>query len=124
MQIIQAESHPNTFNQGPTQVAAGSKESLSLFGLFYHFARTPQGKQRLRQMFLRPSTDLALIRQRHDFIATFLNADNTVQFEKLSKSMKGIKNLKPVISHLRKGVAPSNKLTGFKSGVWATLMEV
>lgn len=75
-------------------------------------------------MFLRPSTDLALIRQRHDFIATFLNADNTVQFEKLSKSMKGIKNLKPVISHLRKGVAPSNKLTGFKSGVWATLMEV
>ncbi|KAI5305413.1 hypothetical protein KEM56_004513 [Ascosphaera pollenicola] len=123
LQIIQAESHPNTFNQGPTQAAAGSKESLSLFGLFYHFARTPQGKQRLRQLFLRPSTDLALIRQRHEFISTFLKPDNAVSFEKLSKSMKGIKNLKPVMTHLRKGVAPGKQFTGFKSGVWATLME-
>src|SRR5436305_4398696 len=50
VQIIQPESHLNAFNEGPG--STGSKESLSIYGLFHHLARTPQGRARLRQLFL------------------------------------------------------------------------
>ncbi|KAK2795607.1 hypothetical protein FQN50_009713 [Emmonsiellopsis sp. PD_5] len=100
LQVIQSESHPNAFNQGPSKGSSGAKESLSVFGLFHHFARTPQGKARLRQMFLRPSTDIARIKERHDFIGIYLRSDNDVAIEKLTKSLKGIKNLRPVMVHV------------------------
>ncbi|KAK2799306.1 MutS protein msh5 [Onygenales sp. PD_10] len=125
LQVIQSESHPNAFNQGPSKGSSGAKESLSVFGLFHHFARTPQGKARLRQMFLRPSTDIARIKERHDFIGIYLRSDNDVVIEKLTKSLKGIKNLRPVMVHVRKGISSGNaKFKGFRSGVWATLLEV
>ncbi|KAK2750532.1 MutS protein msh5 [Onygenales sp. PD_40] len=124
LQVIQSESHPNAFNQGPSKGSSGAKESLSVFGLFHHFARTPQGKARLRQMFLRPSTDIARIKERHDFIGIYLRSDNDVVIEKLTKSLKGIKNLRPVMVHVRKGISSGNaKFKGFRSGVWATLLE-
>ncbi|RMZ88581.1 hypothetical protein DV736_g4193, partial [Chaetothyriales sp. CBS 134916] len=64
LQIIQPESHPNIFNQGPG--TSGSKEVLSVFGLFQHHARTPQGKAQLRTIFLRPSLDVNVINERLD----------------------------------------------------------
>ena len=39
LQILSTESHPNAQQQGP--VNRGSKEGLSVFGLFQHQARTP-----------------------------------------------------------------------------------
>ncbi|OJD26055.1 hypothetical protein ACJ73_02570 [Blastomyces percursus] len=124
LQVIQSESHPNAFNQGPGKTSPGAKESLSIFGLFHHFARTPQGKTRLRQRFLRPSTDAAHIREGHDFISTYLRPDNCECIEKLIKSLKGIKNLRPVMVHVQKGISSGNaKFKAFKSGVWATLLE-
>ncbi|PGH07736.1 hypothetical protein AJ79_06213 [Helicocarpus griseus UAMH5409] len=124
LQVIQSESHPNAFNQGPGKTSHGAKESLSIFGLFHHFARTPQGRARLRQKFLRPSTDIACIKERHDFIATYLRPDNEPAIEKLTSSFKGIKNLRPVMVHVRKGISSGNaKFKAFKSGVWATLLE-
>ncbi|KAI5277889.1 MutS protein msh5 [Ascosphaera aggregata] len=74
-------------------------------------------------MFLRPSTDMELLRQRHDFISTFLRPENTLHLDKINKSMRGVKNLKPVLIQLRKGIAHGSKFTGFKSGLWVTLME-
>ncbi|KLJ07360.1 DNA mismatch repair protein MSH5 [Blastomyces silverae] len=124
LQVIQSESHPNAFNQGPGKTSPGAKESLSIYGLFHHFARTPQGKTRLRQRFLRPSTDAAHIREGHDFISTYLRPDNGECIEKLTKSLKGIKNLRPVMVHVQKGISSGNaKFKAFKSGVWATLLE-
>ncbi|EDN03922.1 hypothetical protein HCAG_01787 [Histoplasma mississippiense (nom. inval.)] len=125
LQIIQSESHPNVFNQGPGKNSPGAKESLSIYGLFHHFARTPQGRARLRQRFLRPSTDEAHIKEGHDFISTYLRPDNSEAIEKLTKSLKGIKNLRPVMVHVQKGISSGNaKFKAFKSGVWATLLEV
>lgn len=122
LQIIQTESHPNIFNQGPG--VSGTKESLSIYGLFHHLARTPQGKARLRQYFLRPSLDLEEINARLDFISEFVRPDNRITAEKLSKSLSRIKNMKTVMVFLRKGINYNNKrLGGFKSGVWATLLE-
>ncbi|PGH34737.1 DNA mismatch repair protein MSH5 [[Emmonsia] crescens] len=124
LQVIQSESHPNAFNQGPGKTSPGAKESLSIYGLFHHFARTPQGKTRLRQRFLRPSTDTTHIGEGHDFISTYLHPDNSASIEKLTKSLKGIKNLRPVMVHVQKGISSGNaKFKAFKSGVWATLLE-
>ncbi|KAL2382241.1 hypothetical protein RJZ90_003361 [Blastomyces dermatitidis] len=124
LQVIQSESHPNAFNQGPGKTSPGAKESLSIYGLFHHFARTPHGKTRLRQRFLRPSTDATHIKEGHDFISTYLRPDNGECIEKLTKSLKGIKNLRPVMVHVQKGISSGNaKFKAFKSGVWATLLE-
>lgn len=115
------ETHPNAFNQGPG--AKGSKESLSVFGLFHDFARTPQGKVRLRQLFLRPSLDVEEISPRLDFVTLFTRPDNQTQAAALSKSLSKIKNLRGVMTNLRKGVEAGKKYGSFKSGVWCTLLE-
>ncbi|KAF7512474.1 hypothetical protein GJ744_001409 [Endocarpon pusillum] len=122
LQVIQPESHPNAFNQGPG--STGTKESLSIYGLFRHYARTPQGKGRLRQAFLRPSLDLEETNHRLDFIGVFARPENQVPLQKLSRSMSMIKNIRTVMIHLHKGINGGNQKSGrFKSGVWATLLE-
>lgn len=125
LQIIQSESHPNMFNQGPGKKSAAGKEGLSVYGLFQHFAHTPQGRARLKQSFFRPSVDLVTIRGRHDFIGVFSRPDNLSALEKITKALKHIKNLRPVMVNLRKGISTgSAKITGFKTTVWASLLAV
>lgn len=125
LQIIQSESHPNMFNHGPGTKSASGKEGLSVYGLFHRFACTPQGKSKLKQIFFRPSLDNALIRQRHDFIGVFSRPDNMAALEKITKGLKHIKNLRPVMINLRKGISTgSAKMTGFKATVWASLLAV
>ncbi|KAJ5486021.1 DNA mismatch repair protein MutScore [Penicillium desertorum] len=123
LQIIQSESHPNMFNQGPGKKSASGKEGLSVYGLFQHFAYTPQGRARLKQTFSRPSVDLDTIRERHDFIGVFSRPDNLAALDKMTKALKHIKNLRPVMVNLRKGISTgSAKITGFKTTVWASLL--
>lgn len=116
LQIIQPASHPNAFNQGPG--ASGAKEALSIYGLFHHHARTPQGRTLLRQAFLRPSLDVDLIDARLDFVSVFVRPGNQVPREKLSKSLGRIKNMRNTVTLLHKGI-DGNKATqnAFKSGV-------
>ncbi|EFR01530.1 mismatch repair protein 5 [Nannizzia gypsea CBS 118893] len=124
LQILQSESHPNAFNQGPGKTSSGSKEALSIYGLFHHFARTPQGKRLLKQCFLRPSIDPSTISQRHEFINVFLRPENNSPLNQLIKSLKNIKNLRPVMIHLRKGISTgSAKFRGFKGVVWSSLLD-
>ena len=79
----------------------------------------------LRQYFLRPMVKINVINERHDFISIFLNPENGHVLEKLTKSLKGIKNMRPIMIHLQKGVSSGNaKFRAFKSGIWATLLEV
>ncbi|KAJ6076301.1 hypothetical protein N7499_008282 [Penicillium canescens] len=123
LQIIQPESHPNMFNQGPGKKSASGKEGLSVYGLFRHFAYTPQGRAKLRQTFLRPSLDLDIIRKRHDFIGVFSRPDNLAALDKMTKALKHVKNLRLVMVNLCKGVSTgSGRITGFKTTVWASLL--
>ncbi|KNG86389.1 DNA mismatch repair protein Msh5 [Aspergillus nomiae NRRL 13137] len=123
LQIMESESHPSMVNQGPGKKSSSSKEGLSVYGLFQRFAYSPQGRHRLKQIFLRPSIDINVIRERHAFIGVYLRPDNYNPLNKLTKSLKHIKNLRPVMINLRKGISTgSGKLTGFKSTVWATLL--
>ena len=125
LQILQSEHHPNSHNQGPTAGASGNKEGLSVCGLFHHLARTPQGKYLLRQRFLRPSLDLTTIRERHATVAAFLRADNGPSVDNMVKSLKSIKNMKPAMMHLRKGISDGvSREGGISSGVWSTLRSV
>jgi DNA mismatch repair protein MSH5 len=79
---------------------------------------------RLRQYFLRPSLDIDNISARLDFVSVFTHSDNQDSAQKLSKSMSRIKNMRTTMTLLRKGVNGVNqKLGGFKSGVWASLLE-
>ncbi|EAU38965.1 predicted protein [Aspergillus terreus NIH2624] len=123
LQIMESESHPSAINQGPGTKSSRAKEGLSVYGLFQRFAHTPQGRNRLKQIFLRPSIELDVIRERHAFISVYLRPENYNPLEKLVKSLKHIKNLHYVMVNLRKGISTgSGKITGFKTTVWATLL--
>ncbi|OJJ49749.1 hypothetical protein ASPZODRAFT_59687 [Penicilliopsis zonata CBS 506.65] len=123
LQILHSESQPNMPNQGSKKSEPSSKEGLSVYGIFKRFAYTPQGKIRLRQHFLRPSIDKDVIHRRHGFIEVFLKPGNLSPLEKLTKSLKHIKNLRSVMVNIRKGVtAGSGNIIGFKTTVWATLL--
>ena len=116
LQIIQPESHPNAFNQGPG--TSGAKEALSIYGLFHHHARTPQGRIQLRQAFLRPSIDIEHINTRLDFISVFVRPENQPVCDKLSKSLGKIKNMRNNATLLHKGIDSGKaKQSAFKSGV-------
>ena len=122
LQILQPESHPNAAKQGPG--VSGAKESLSIYGLFYHFAKTPQGKHRLRHLFIHPSTSMDIINGRHDSVAVFAKAQNQDPLQKLSKSLTKIKNMKRIMTMLHKGIEGGSNNTGsIKSGVWSSLLD-
>ena len=125
LQILQSESHPQSHNQGPTKASSGSKEGLSVYGLFHHLSRTPQGKHLLRQYFLRPSLDIGIINERLDTASVFLRPDNNGPMNMIVKSLGQIKNMRTVMIHLRKGVSNgSSKGRAVNSGVWSSLRSV
>lgn len=120
LQILQIENHPNAHNQGPA--SSGAKESLSVYGLFHHLARTPQGKQSLRKMFLSPRMELEVIEERQNTIAVLLRPDNSGPLDTIVKSLKQIKNIRTVVIHLQKGISGmGGKGSGVHRGVWASL---
>lgn len=124
LQIVDAESHPNSHNRGPSS-SAGAKEGLSVYGLFHHFASTPQGKTLLRQHFLRPSLNLDLINERLDTVATFIRAENSPALDMLVQSLKSITNMRTMMNNLEKGVGGSTSgQGGFSRSVWASIRGV
>ncbi|PQE06508.1 dna mismatch repair msh5 protein [Rutstroemia sp. NJR-2017a WRK4] len=124
LRIIQSESHPNSHMQGPNNSSSGSKESLSVFGLFVHLASTPQGKHKLRQMFLRPSVDVAVIGERLKTIGFLLRSENQAALQKIRKSLKKVKDIRTVVVHMQKGVnSKSGKAAAVKSGIWGSIQK-
>ncbi|KAL9071237.1 MAG: hypothetical protein Q9157_005541 [Trypethelium eluteriae] len=122
LQIIQSESHPHSHNQGPTKSTSGSKEGLSIYGLFNHLARTPQGKFLLRQYFLRPSQNPEVINERLDTVSVFTRPDNANPLSDLSRKLAQIKNMRPVLIQMHKGVSGSAGTGGgIARGAWASI---
>ncbi|PNS19011.1 MutS 5 [Sphaceloma murrayae] len=124
LQIVQSESHPHSQNQGPKN--SGAKEGLSVYGLFHHFARTPQGRALLRQCFLRPSTDLMSINERLDTISIFLRPDHQPLMDKIVSHLKAIKNMRSVTINLRKGNSSGimpGRSSGMNRTVWSSIRE-
>jgi DNA mismatch repair protein MSH5 len=125
LQILGAESHPASHNRGPTKASSGAKEGLSVYGLFHHLARTPQGRFLLRQHFLRPSLNLDVINERLDTISTLLRPDNDSALQDLVSIMKNVGNMRVMMINLRKGIGGAMKRQGgISRTVWSTIRGV
>jgi DNA mismatch repair protein MSH5 len=123
LQVIETESHPNSQNQGPR--SSGSKEGLSVYGIFHHLARTSQGRQRLRQWFLRPTMDIDVLQERQRSVSTFVRPDNATQTDDLRINLRAMKHMKTHILKLRKGVNPSPPAkSGSSKPVWSIIRQV
>ncbi|EXJ86901.1 hypothetical protein A1O3_03855 [Capronia epimyces CBS 606.96] len=119
LQIIQPETHPAAHKQG-----SAAKEPLSIHGLFQKHVKTPQGKQLLRQAFLRPSLEVDPINSRLDIVSIFVRPDNEEACRKLSKNLSKVKNMRATVTLLKKGIdSGKQKHNAFKSGVWASLLD-
>lgn len=99
------------------------KEGLSIYGLFQQLACTSQGRHSLRQMFLRPTMNLALIQERQQTISLLLRPDNCDLMNKTSTILRKIKNITTVVERLRKGVDSPSACHSFDRSVWATLRD-
>ena len=125
LQIMGAESHPHSHNKGPTKASSGEKEGLSVYGLFHHLARTPQGRFLLRQQFLRPSLNIDAINERLSTIAVFVRPDNDPALQALVQNLKNISNMRAIMVNLRKGVGGSTKAGGgFSKSIWTSIRAV
>ncbi|KAI0443128.1 muts domain V-domain-containing protein [Xylaria telfairii] len=123
LQIMRPEYHPNNLQRGPTGSTSGVKEGLSLYGLFSHLAATPQGKLKLRRMFLQPSTDISIIRERQWTISFFLRPGNADALCGISKDLRKIKDMKSIILLLRKGIDSLGRKISVVNSVWAVLQR-
>lgn len=122
--IIDAEAHPHSHNRGPN-ANSGAKEGLSVYGLFHHLARTPQGRFLLRQCFLRPSLNIDVINERLDAVSTFARPENGAALDALVQDMKNIGNMRAMMIHLRKGVCGSVPgRNGLSRSVWTSVRGV
>lgn len=107
LQVFQSELHPSNLISGTGKTVPGSKESLSLFGIFHPLAGTPQGKARLRQLFLRPLVNIDMIRERQATIAVFLQPGNEEAFSSISRGLRKVKDIKKTLAQLQRGAAES-----------------
>lgn len=123
LQIVQTELHPNSQAWGPNLSKSSSKESLSVYGLFYQLACTPQGRTQLRQLFLRPILDLGLIRERQRTISVLLQPNNAEMMAHMTSILRKIQNLRPALTLLRKGIEFLSAGQSFNKGVWATIQH-
>ncbi|KAK1638161.1 muts domain V-domain-containing protein [Colletotrichum phormii] len=122
LQVFQSELHPSNLISGTGKAASGSKESLSLFGLFHPLAGTPQGKARLRQLFLRPLVNIDMIRERQETIAVFLQPGNQEAFASISQGLRKVTDIKKTLAQLQRGAAESPAgCASIERGVWWTL---
>ncbi|KAK5987708.1 DNA mismatch repair protein MSH5 [Cladobotryum mycophilum] len=103
LQIIQHELHPNSWTWGAVSDRSSVKESLSVYGLFHHLASTPQGRTRLRQIFFRPTLRREIITERHQALSVLLLPENEDKMKQAHSILRKIRNLRPIITNLRKG---------------------
>ncbi|KAI1115243.1 muts domain V-domain-containing protein [Nemania sp. NC0429] len=123
LQIMQPEYHPNSLQRGPTGSTSGAKEGLSVYGLFSHLAATPQGKLKLRRMFLQPSIDIQVIHERQMSISFFLRPSNADALCGIGRDLRKIKDMKYIVLLLRKGIDSIGRKISVGNSVWAMLQK-
>lgn len=123
LQILRSELHPNPQVQNSYTLPSGYKENLSVFGLFKQLACTPQGKIRLRQVFLQPTIDLTVIRERQRAISLFALAENESIVRDVQRSLKKIQDMRKVVSRLERGAKLIIFHASADHGLWRTLQR-
>ncbi|GAA5864913.1 hypothetical protein JCM3774_004270 [Rhodotorula dairenensis] len=95
LQIFRDEAHASAHSQA-------TKEGLSLFGIV-NLTRTPLGRAKMRDWFLRPSRELSVIEQRHDAVDCFLREDNHHVVDAIRSSLSQFKNTPLLLKKLGRG---------------------
>lgn len=123
LQILQSELHPNPQTRSSNSSEPKAKESLSVTGLFQALASSAQGKRKLRQMLLRPSTDLVLIQERQTSIGVLLRPDNAEIVKNMRRQLRKLKDTKTLLLHVRKGVDRVRGQLSVRIGDWKALLR-
>lgn len=123
LQILRSELHPNSQIQGSDTLPSGFKENLSVFGLFKQLACTPQGKTKLKQVFLQPTVDLAMIRERQRSISVFALPENEGTVRDVQRSLRKTQDMRKVVSRLERGAKSTLFHASADHGLWRTLQK-
>nr|XP_020462824.1 mutS protein homolog 5 isoform X2 [Monopterus albus] len=92
LQIFKSELHPSVY-----KLNSGEKEGLSLYGILNR-CRCKFGSKLLRQWFLRPTQDLAVLHRRQEVIRFFTSPRNSDVLNTLQSSLRNITNI-PTLLH-------------------------
>ena len=95
LEIFRDEAHPNQYTNA-------HKESSSLFGLL-NTCRTADGKTLMRQWFLKPCTDIAIVTERHCLIESLLLPRNIHLSDQLCRTIKKSTSMQRSIMNLQQG---------------------
>ncbi|XP_060905407.1 mutS protein homolog 5 [Labrus mixtus] len=106
LQIFKSELHPSVY-----KLHSGEKEGLSLYGILNR-CRCKFGSKLLREWFLRPTQDLAVLHRRQEVIRFFTSPRNSDALSTLQSSLRNISNI-PTL--LRKMSLSHTKVTDWQS---------
>ncbi|XP_061144174.1 mutS protein homolog 5 [Syngnathus typhle] len=87
LQIFKSELHPSVY-----KLHSGEKEGFSLYGLL-NCCSCRFGSKLLRQWFLRPTIDLAVLNRRQEVIRFFTSPRNSDYLDTLRTSLRNIRNI-------------------------------
>ncbi|KAM4580390.1 mutS protein homolog 5 [Odontesthes bonariensis] len=106
LQIFKSDLHPSVY-----KLQSGEKEGLSLYGILNR-CRCKFGSKLLRQWFLRPTNDLAVLHRRQEVIRFFSSPRNSDILNTLQASLRNIRNIP---SLLRRMSLSHTKVTDWQS---------
>ncbi|KAM7420771.1 hypothetical protein PAMA_015134 [Pampus argenteus] len=106
LQIFKSDLHPSVY-----KLYSGEKEGLSLYGILNR-CRCKFGSKLLRQWFLRPTLDLAVLHRRQEVIRFFTSPRNSDSLSILQSSLRNIRNI-PTL--LRRMSLSHTKVTDWQS---------
>ncbi len=95
----------------------------SIFDLFSSYILTVQGRRRLREIFIRPSIDLQVIESRQRSICSLCLPENRTTVAAIRRALKKIRNIRPLLLHLRKGLSLPGSFASIKLSAWVNLLN-
>ncbi|KAK2844558.1 hypothetical protein Q5P01_011217 [Channa striata] len=106
LQIFKSDRHPSVY-----KLCSGEKEGLSLYGILNR-CRSKFGSKLLRQWFLRPTQELAVLHRRQEVIRFFTSPRNSDILSTLQSLLRNITNI-PTLLH--RMVLSHTKVTDWKN---------
>ncbi|KAM3873689.1 mutS protein homolog 5 [Diretmus argenteus] len=94
LQIFKSELHPSVY-----KLQTGEKEGLSLYGILNR-CRCKFGSRMLRQWFLRPTQDLAVLHRRQEVIRYFTSPRNSDSLSTLQSTLRNIRNIPTLLRRM------------------------
>ncbi|XP_019896236.2 mutS protein homolog 5 isoform X3 [Esox lucius] len=94
LQIFKSELHPSVY-----KLQSGEKEGLSLYGILNR-CRCKFGSKLLRQWFLRPTRDLAVLNRRQEVVRFFSCPRNSDTLSTLQGSLRNTRNIPTLLRRM------------------------